>query len=431
MIELIFPDGRLRRLRDDIWHDDLETAAILLCEPARSEDDWRLTVREMHVVPPEASLVRTATAVVVDPAFGLPIEKKARIERLSLVYCHTHPHQTKNVAFSSIDDDAEIELAKYAEGRIPGVPHCALVFGGEAVASRRLGTRENVKVTEIQHEDAATYDRQIRAFGEEGQAAVARLRLGVVGLGGTGSVVVQQLAHLGVSDFLLVDPDVVETTNLNRTVGSTPKSVGESKVSVAAQMIRSIRPDARVEAIVGDVVDEGPAKRLTECDFIFCCTDSHASRHVINQLAYQYGISAIDMGVVIDASGSAVNFAGHVKALKDGEACLWCLNHLDPNQIREEMMTPDQRKADPYVVGARVVQPAIISINSIVASAAVTMFLSMVTGLDAPARFLVYDGNRQRLSGVAAERNPTCNFCGPDSPAGRRDLEPLPVRRHG
>jgi hypothetical protein len=95
------------------------------------------------------------------------------------------------------------------------------------------------------------------------------------------------------------------------------------------------------------------------------------------------------------------------------------------------MMTPDQRKADPYVVGARVVQPAIISINSTVASAAVTMFLSMVTGLDAPARFLVYDGNRQRLSGVAAERNPTCNFCGPDSPAGRRDLEPLPVRRHG
>ncbi len=97
MIELIFPDGRLRRLRDDIWHDDLETAAILLCEPERSEDDWHLIVREMHVVPPEASLVRTATAVVVDPAFGLSIEKKARTERLSLVYCHTHPHQTKNV----------------------------------------------------------------------------------------------------------------------------------------------------------------------------------------------------------------------------------------------------------------------------------------------------------------------------------------------
>lgn len=431
MIELIFPDGRLRQLRDDIWHDDLENAAILLCEPERSEDSWRLTVREMYVVPPEASLVRTATSVVVDPAFGLPIEKKARIKGLSLVYCHTHPHQTKNVDFSPVDDEAEIELAKYAEGRIPCVPHCALVFGSEAEAARRLGTRETVKLTEIQQKDSATYDRQIRAFGEEGQAALARLRIGVVGLGGTGSVVVQQLAHLGVADYLLVDPDAIETTNLNRTVGSTPKSVGEPKVAVAALMIRSIRPDARVEEIVGNVVDEAPAKRLTECDFIFCCTDSHASRHVINQLAYQYGIPAIDMGVVVDASGSAVNFAGHVKALKDGEACLWCLNHLDPNQVREEMMTPDQRKADPYVVGARVVQPAIISINSTVASAAVTMFLSMVTGLDAPARFLVYDGNRQRLSGVAAERNPTCNFCGPDSPAGRRDLEPLPVRRHG
>lgn len=431
MIEMIFPAGKLRRLRDDIWHEGLETAAILLCDPKRSGDDWHLVVREMHVVPPAACLVRTATAVVVDPAFGLPIEKKGRVEGLSLVYCHTHPHQTKHVVFSHIDDHAEIELAKYAEARIPGIPHCALVFGSEAETARRLGTEETVKVTDIPHETASTYDRQIRAFGEDGQSALARLRLGVVGLGGTGSVVVQQLAHLGVADFLLIDPDAVETTNLNRTVGSTPKSVGEPKVSVAARMIRSVRPDARIEEIVGDVVDEGPAKRLTECDFVFCCTDSHASRHVINQLAYQYGIPAIDMGVVVDASGSTVTFAGHVKALKDGEACLWCLNHLDPKQIREEMMTPDQRKADPYVVGARVVQPAIISINSTVASAAVTMFLSMVTGLDAPARFLVYDGNRQRLSGVVAERNPACNFCGPDSPAGRKDLEPLPVRRHG
>ncbi len=113
-------------------------------------------------------------------------------------------------------------------------------------------------MTDIQHEEAATYDRQIRAFGEEGQAALARLRLGVVGLGGTGSVVVQQLAHLGVSDFLLVDPDAVETTNLNRTVGSTPKSVGESKVSVAARMIRSIRPDARVEEIVETWLTRAP-----------------------------------------------------------------------------------------------------------------------------------------------------------------------------
>lgn len=148
MIELMFPSGWLRAMRRDIWHDRLETAAIILCTPRCDGGDWRLTVREVHIVPPEFCEVRTATAVRLKPTFGLPIEKKASIERLSLVYCHTHPHQTTEVAFSPIDDASEIALAEYAARRSPEVPHCALVFGKEALVARRLGTTETVTVTE-------------------------------------------------------------------------------------------------------------------------------------------------------------------------------------------------------------------------------------------------------------------------------------------
>jgi molybdopterin-synthase adenylyltransferase len=276
----------------------------------------------------------------------------------------------------------------------------------------------------------AAFDRQLRAFGAEGQRRIEATRIAIVGLGGTGSVTAQALAHLGARDFILIDRDVIEETNLNRTVGTTVDDIGRAKVEIARRLIESIRPNAKVQAITGDVVDSACARMLLEVDFIFSCTDSHASRHLINQVAYQYTIPAIDMGVAIHAPvGQPVTFAGHVKALAPGLACLWCLNSLDPNQVRRELMSPELRAADPYFnQGHGLVQPAVITLNSTVASLAGTMFLSMVTGLDAPARYLVYDGNRQRVAHVQVTALAECSFCGPDSTAGAGDRAPLPVR---
>ncbi|MCP2223741.1 HesA/MoeB/ThiF family protein [Bradyrhizobium elkanii] len=222
MIRLVFCKGDFERLRHDIWHSTLESAAILLCEPENRNGDWHLVVREMHVVPDDQYVVRTAVAIRLSPSFGLPIEKKASLNGWSLVYCHTHPHQTAPATFSPIDDNAEVALAEYAKRRSPSVPHCALLLAKESHAARVLGSQEMVTVGQ---DDAGTdYDRQIRAFGSDGQAKLERLRIAVVGAGGTGSVVTQQLAHLGVRNFLLIDPDSVERTNLNRTVGATPNT---------------------------------------------------------------------------------------------------------------------------------------------------------------------------------------------------------------
>ena len=63
-------------------------------------------------------------------------------------------------------------------------------------------------------------DRQ-SFLGATSEQKLAGLTMGLVGLGGGGSHVAQQLAHLGIGRFVLVDPDVVEETNLNRLVGGT------------------------------------------------------------------------------------------------------------------------------------------------------------------------------------------------------------------
>lgn len=446
MIDLVFAAPDLSKLTQSLRDDELEGAAMLLAVPVRTSTGWRLLVREVHVPTESAYDDRTPRSVRLSGSFCLPIEKKARLNNWSLIYCHTHPRENGLPTFSPIDDRSEVALGSYASSRSPNVPHLSLLFGRERTKARELGKNIAVRVLEVGEKVIFAYDpsaaqiieeghdRQIRAFGEEGQRLLGALNVGIVGAGGTGSVTIQQLAYLGINSFLIIDPEVVESTNLNRLVGAAASDVRKTaKVEVASRMIRALRPKATVNAVRGDVNQDHVARQLGNVDFIFCCTDSHASRHLVNQLAYQYRIPAIDIGIAIHrANDGQVQIAGRVTMLAPGLPCLWCAEQLDPNQVRQELMSEEQRKTDPYIVGfPGIVQPAVISLNSTMASLAVTMFLSAVVGIPAQGRYLIYDGNRSRVTSLSVGVNPECNFCSPLSSAGGGDAFPLPVRRNG
>jgi hypothetical protein len=348
--------------------------------------------------------------------------------------------------FSKIDDRSEAALVPYVEARVPGLPHAALLLSRERVRARVLGVGTSVRVVEIgAHIEGAfdpseresldqRFDRQVRAFGPEGQGRLGQLTVGIVGLGGTGSQVCQQLAHLGVRRLILVDDDVVEATNLNRIVGALPSDIGlMKKVEVAERLVRHLQPEAEIVALAADVTSHGVARRIAEADLIFNCTDTQSSRHVLNQLAYQFLTPVIDMGVSITVDEAMrAKLAGHVKMMAPGLGCLWCARHLDPNRVREELMTEEQRAADPYFQGAaQVAQPAVISLNGAVASIAVTMFLSAVAGVPAEPRYVLYDGNRARMNAVEDAHDENCAYCGPVSTAKWGDTYSLPSKTHG
>jgi molybdopterin/thiamine biosynthesis adenylyltransferase len=444
MMKLVFADGQLNSLKLALAHPKLESAAILLARPVlRGEDDMdsRLLILEIHVAADDDYAERTPTSVTLRSEFCLPLEKRAKLEGLSLVYCHTHVHRG-TPRFSGIDDQAEAGLITYLDARGIHQPHGALVLSEDALVARKLGTDEFAEVSEVGRTltfagvlgsfHTPEHDRQVLAFGRLGQAKIASLRVAVVGLGGTGSLVVQQLAYLGVRNFALIDDDIVESTNLNRLVGATPADVGSSKVKVASRVIRTLRSDAVIEAVEVDVTAPNVWQFLSDADFVFSCTDTHASRHLVNQFAYQYRVPVIDMGVSITHHTERLQLAGHVKMVAPGLPCLWCANHLDPQRVREELMSEEQRAADPYFQGGEgVEQPSVISLNSTVASLAVTMFLAAVTGIPAEARYLTYDANRGRVHAMADRTNEDCPFCGTHSSAGAADAFPLPQRGHG
>lgn len=443
MSVVAFPQDALARLHGMAADRAAETCAVGYVRPApASGRDARLLVHGVELVPESAYQVRTPSRASLTAEFMLEVANRARAEGAGIALLHTHPGAGALEGFSSVDDAGETPLAAYFNGRLPSQPHIAAVVTQSNVHVRALGCGEPLRAVgvgatiryyneapELQAADQR-YDRQVRAFGEAGQARLRAARVAVVGAGGTGSFAAHELAYLGVGQLLLVDHDVVDASNLNRLMGATPSDVGRPKVAVASRSVSAINPAIQVDTIVGDVVDEAIAAKLLEVDFIFGCTDSMASRAVINQIAYQYLIPVIDMGVAIRVrDGHIASVTGRVQMLSAGLGCLVCADGLDGQQVRWELMSEAQRRADPYFENASVPQPAVMPLNGIVTSAAVAMFMSAITGYPGDARLLHYDGLRGSMRPQILPQRHRCIVCSGEGALARGNAWSLPVRQ--
>lgn len=426
---LIIPQPIFEALQQNVQlSSGVEAAAILFTTPASTGESAgeRFLARELWV-PMEADYqAREADRVSLRGEYVLRTLVHAQKERLGVVFVHTHPMQAVP-HFSPVDDGLEQRLANLFSARAPTRTHLALVLGTDAAQCRILGASTEIRVIAVgsrvrhisrlndspeQQISESRYDRQIRALGKEGQRALRHLRVAIVGLGGTGSLIAQQLAYLGFRRFLLIDPQAIEETNTNRVVGSALQDTGEDKVSIATRLIRSIQPEAEINTITEDVCDLNVVAHLRSVDVVMSCTDSHGSRAVLNRLAYQYVIPVIDLGaqITIKPSGEVAIF-GRVQLLAPGHACLHCHQVLDGDRVRLDLLSNAARARDPYGMPPEVIQPAVISFNGVVASLAATMLLQVFTPLTGDVRALRYDGVAARAKEVVATPQPRCPDC--------------------
>ena len=91
------------------------------------------------------------------------------------------------------------------------------------------------------------FSRTELLIGKEGIEKLQNSKVAVFGVGGVGSFVVEGLVRAGIENFVLVDKDIVDITNLNRQIIATRKTVGKPKVEVAKERILEINPNAKVE----------------------------------------------------------------------------------------------------------------------------------------------------------------------------------------
>ena len=254
MTTIVIPLTLMPALERLFENSPAESAGVLFCREARGRMQIKLLASEFLAYADGDYLERGADKLVIDPvAVNDRIQHAKRLD-LWIVQVHTHP-LSENADFSPTDLDGESEMLPVFHRRVPNRHHGSLVLGRHYSSARIYDCDLNassVRIVavgkDVQHLDARTapdeerFSRSYLALGKEGQIALQSTRVCIIGLGGLGAHVAQQLSYLGVEQVVLIDPDVVEASNLNRIVGAVPSDIGRAKVDVAADHYRAVSP---------------------------------------------------------------------------------------------------------------------------------------------------------------------------------------------
>lgn len=229
-------------------------------------------------------------------------------------------------------------------------------------------------------------------LGSDSDRVLAETRVTIVGLGGGGSHIAQQLAHLGVGNFRLIDPQEIEASNLNRLVGATQSDVDETrpKVEILRRLILGIRPEARVEIAKNRWQQADPL--IKDAHVVFGCVDGYQQRDYLENAARRFSLPYIDIGMdVVEVAAGHFAVAGQVIVSRPGEPCMRCLGFLTPERLA--------REENAY--GDAGINPQVVWTNGTLASLAVGEFVKLRTPwLPTQDRYvwLELDGNRQTVT---------------------------------
>jgi molybdopterin/thiamine biosynthesis adenylyltransferase len=270
------------------------------------------------------------------------------------------------------------------------------------------------------------FDRNIRLFGVEGQKKLRQTRVAVIGVGGLGSHVVQQLALLGVGAIALVDNEQVSISNKNRYIGVRYDDPvpGTYKVDVASRTARGIDPLIEIIKVPDSLMSPNAFSVVQNADYVFGCLDEDGPRFVLNDVSTAYARPYLDLASdVVEGA-----FGGRIVFKTKSPGCLFCFGELDQNEIQRFLESPADRLNREAAYGIdrahlSLAGPSVVSVNGTIASLAVTEFMITCTGLAQPKQFIDYRGERGRCAERLFAARPGCPYCGQWNSRDRADVD--------
>lgn len=233
------------------------------------------------------------------------------------------------------------------------------------------------------------YRRTITVWGEENHAKLARLRVGIVGLGSVGSMVAETLARMGIERFVLIDFDEVQVHNLDRLMGATIRDISQHKAVIAQRQIlkAATATNPRIQVVLSGITEETGYRHALDCDVLFSCVDRPWARHVLNHLAYNHLIPVIDGGIKVRFIPETTTFEGadwQAQTVGPDRICLKCVGQYVPADVSTEQAG---LLDDPSYLEGLPVDHAfkrnenIFPFSMNLASLEVLQFIEMVTGI--------------------------------------------------
>ena len=382
--------------------DGCEAVAILLCGRASHGDSHRLLVRRIELIPYEECSVRAPDQVTWSTERLLPLLAEAEKKGMAIVKIHGHRGFDR---FSETDDKSDRELFPSIHCWLEqDLPHGSAIlmddgrcFGRTVDESGQFSSFTSVAIvgddikifrseSGIQGTVPEFGRRVAQTFGQGTYETLANLRIGVVGCSGTGSPVVEQLARNCVGSLVLVDPDHIEFKNLNRIYNSTKHDAeaGSAKVDVLSRAISAMGLSTLVETYESTLFDRGVVKALSTCDVLVGCMDSVDGRFALNKIASFYMIPYFDLGVRIDSDGKGGvdQVCGSVHYVKPSGSSLLSRKLITMEQVRvaglQRTDHGEYKKLldEGYIRGVQEDRPAVIQLNTLIASIAVNELLA-------------------------------------------------------
>jgi molybdopterin/thiamine biosynthesis adenylyltransferase len=433
-------------------NNPLEQFGFIVTGLSKHKDGINLLCRKFIFADESCLIKQTRVSVVPDPRFVQYVWSIVKECNGGLITVHTHPFSKEHVSFSGIDDRSEADSFPREAEFLGEGPHANMVLGTNSIDARWYNTKDNnvlpVKEVKIvsetgikvlkptsQIEDAADrtdveeiHDRQVLAFGKVGQNLLGKQKVGIVGCGGIGSILFILLVRLGVQDFVLIDHDRVEMSNLNRLAGSRLSDVKNKrlKVQMLANYVWKINPHARIEMVSDSIFSSEAGSALKSCDYIFGGTDNQSTRDLLNTYAIHHMMPYIDCGTGIQA-GAHYNIehaGGQVRTVIPGLGCLKCIDGINMDVAKMEQLPKEQREfmaQRGYIAGVNEHAPAVASLNGVIANLAITEFMGHVTGCKPLSRYVYYNFLKPLVAPVEFPKKPDCFSCSEDTLLGCGD----------
>ena len=389
--------------------DGLESVALILCHRSLYNNSTRFIGFEIIPILYTDCTIRNKIQISWDTKKYLFPQKIEDLDKsgISLFTIHSHPTGYKD--FSDIDNDNDKKFFNsvyhwFDDHR----PHGSTIMLPDGNIFGRVFKDNNstVKLSYVKvsgsfikilviEKNKKTYNnipeygmRVMQAFGSDTYDILRKLKVGVVGCSGTGSVVIEMLARNCIDNLVIVDPDIMQEKNLNRILNSKKDDADKSKakVHILQNAIEKMGFNTKVEVYQLRTSHQNVISALKDCDVLFGCVDSAIGRYHLDCIASAYSIPYFDIGVQLHA-----NENGHITQaimaahyIQPGLSSLLSRGAYTSEQVSAESMKdydPERYKRElkeGYILNVMEEHPAVISINMQAACMGVNDFLARI-----------------------------------------------------
>lgn len=377
--------------------------------------NWVAVINEYQSIPDDLYIETDEAAARINSEAIRIAYQKAYTDKVGLFHIHLHELTREFPFFSSIDERSIPEIVKSVQSYSDDQIHGMIVLSQKSINAQLLLPMEkelckpdqisivgfnmifSFPKVNLTSSSTNRYSRQ-SFLGHKAEDLFSRLKLGIVGLSGGGSHIVQQVAHIGFKNYALSDPEKVDDdSNLNRIVGATLEDAKEMryKFDVSSKVIKNLHPDS--------IISGGPKKweelisDFKDCDIIVGGLDTILGRRDLEAFSRRYLTPYIDIGMGINQEHEGSIMFGQVQVSIPGRACLRCNGFITEKNLEKE--------ANNY--GQKTMRPQVVWSNGVLASTAIGVLVEMITnwtGKSPENYYLSYEGHEHTIKDHLAKK---------------------------